>query len=73
MTRAKKTSGPSGGETLLEQAARAGSLKTAPRPPLAERMRPTTLAEIVGQDHLLGPGRWLRRALDADAFPSLVL
>lgn len=73
MTRPKKPAKTGDGETLLEQAARAGALKTAPRPPLAERMRPTTLHEILGQDHLLGPGRWLRRALEADAFPSLVL
>lgn len=69
MTRAKKP----GGETLLEQAARSGQLKGALPAPLAERMRPTKLSEVLGQDHLLGPGRWLRRALDADAFPSLIL
>jgi putative ATPase len=33
--------------------------------PLAERMRPRTLAEFVGQEHVLGPGKLLRRALDA--------
>jgi len=69
MTRAK----PPGGETLLEQAARVGSLAGAPQPPLAERMRPTSLDEVLGQKHLLGPGKWLRRAVLADAFPSLVL
>jgi putative ATPase len=41
--------------------------------PLAERMRPTSLAEFVGQDHLLGPGRWLRRALDGKELTSLIL
>jgi putative ATPase len=61
------------GETLLEQAARTGQLKDVPKPPLAERMRPTTLEEVLGQEHLLGPGKWLRRALEADAFPSLIL
>ena len=61
------------GETLLEQAARLGQLKDAPKPPLAERMRPASLSEVLGQEHLLGPGKWLRRALDADAFPSLIL
>src|SRR5688572_20635796 len=71
MTRAKKPDGA--GETLLEQAARSGSLRAAPAPPLAERMRPRTLDEVLGQQHLLGPGKWLRRALEADAFPSLVL
>ena len=32
--------------------------------PLAERMRPRTLAEFVGQEHVLGPGKLLRRVLD---------
>jgi len=41
--------------------------------PLAERMRPTDLAEYVGQEHLLGPGRWLRRALDSKELTSLIL
>src|SRR6195952_5098892 len=41
--------------------------------PLAERMRPRTLAEFVGQEQLLGPGKRLRRALDAKALPSLIL
>jgi putative ATPase len=41
--------------------------------PLAERMRPRTLAEFVGQEQLLGPGKLLRRALDAKALPSLIL
>src|SRR5579885_399654 len=44
--------------------------------PLAERMRPRTLAEFVGQAHVLGPGKLLRRALDAQnlsSLPSLIL
>jgi putative ATPase len=41
--------------------------------PLAERMRPTTLSEFVGQGHLLGPGKLLRRALEGRALPSLIL
>src|SRR4051812_33296815 len=41
--------------------------------PLAERMRPRSLAEFVGQEQLLGPGKLLRRALDAKALPSLIL
>jgi putative ATPase len=49
---------------------------TEPSPalvPLAARMRPRTLDEILGQDHLLAPGRALRRALEADRVPSMVL
>jgi putative ATPase len=41
--------------------------------PLAERMRPRTLAEFVGQVHVLGPGKLLRRALEARELPSLIL
>ena len=41
--------------------------------PLAARMRPRTLDEIVGQEHLLAPGRALRRALEADKVPSMIL
>ena len=39
-----------------------------PRPdqPLAARMRPRTLSEYIGQSHILGPGRLLRRAIEAD-------
>jgi putative ATPase len=43
------------------------------RMPLAARVRPRTLDEILGQDHLLAPGRALRRALEADRVPSMVL
>jgi putative ATPase len=41
--------------------------------PLAERMRPRSLAEYVGQEHLLGAGRWLRRAIDSQSLSSLIL
>jgi putative ATPase len=41
--------------------------------PLAERMRPQTFDEFVGQEHILGPDRVLRRAIVADRAPSLIL
>jgi putative ATPase len=41
--------------------------------PLAERVRPRRLEDFVGQDHVLGPGKALRRAIEADQLPSLVL
>jgi putative ATPase len=42
--------------------------------PLAERMRPRSLAEFVGQEHLVGEGRILRRLVDrGGALPSLIL
>jgi putative ATPase len=41
--------------------------------PLAARMRPQTLADYVGQEHLVGEGRALRRAIDAGELPSIIL
>ena len=43
-----------------------------PPPPLAERMRPRTLEEFIGQERLLGPGRLLRRAIEADRLQSSI-
>src|SRR4029077_3288972 len=40
--------------------------------PLAARMRPQTLAEFVGQQHFLGPGKLLRRMLEADRLGSVI-
>ena len=40
--------------------------------PLANRMRPQTLEEFVGQEHIIGPGRLLRRAIQADQISSLI-
>lgn len=41
--------------------------------PLAARMRPRTLEEFVGQEHILAPGKLLRRAIEADRLPSVIL
>lgn len=41
--------------------------------PLAARMRPRTLDEVVGQEDLIGPGRPLRVAIETDRLPSLIL
>ncbi|TGE37863.1 replication-associated recombination protein A [Desulfosporosinus fructosivorans] len=41
--------------------------------PLAERMRPRTLEEYIGQSHILGVGKLLRRAIEADRVSSLIL
>jgi putative ATPase len=41
--------------------------------PLAARMRPRTLDEIVGQSHIVGPGKLLRRAIEADQLSSIIL
>ncbi len=40
--------------------------------PLAARMRPRTLDDFVGQEHIVGPGRLLRRAIQADQLSSLI-
>jgi len=60
--------GPSTGTSLF---AAAGLDRDAPRP-LADRLRPTTLAEVVGQDHLLGPDGALTRMLDTRTLGSLI-
>ena len=41
--------------------------------PLAARMRPRTLDEVAGQQHIIGPGRLLRRAIEADQLSSIIL
>ncbi len=41
--------------------------------PLANRMRPTTLEEFTGQEHILGPGKLLRRAIEGDRLSSVIL
>src|SRR5579864_9510298 len=41
--------------------------------PLAARMRPRTLEEYAGQQHILGPGKLLRRAIEADRISSIIL
>lgn len=43
------------------------------RAPLADRMRPQTLDELVGQERIIGPGTLLRRAIEADRLSSLIL
>lgn len=52
--------------------AAAGFDKEAPRP-LADRLRPQTLDEVVGQDHLLAKGAPLRRMVDQNRLSSIIL
>ncbi len=56
--------------TLFEHDRRQRALSLAPLP---ERMRPRSFDEFVGQEHVLGPDRALRRAIDADRAPSFIL
>jgi putative ATPase len=57
-----------GGPSLF---AAAGLERSAPRP-LADKLRPTALGEVVGQDHLLGPDGALTRLLDTRTLGSLI-
>ncbi|HPM29623.1 MAG TPA: replication-associated recombination protein A [Chryseolinea sp.] len=43
------------------------------KPPLAERMRPSTLEELVGQEHLTGPNGVIRKAIQSGNIPSMIL
>lgn len=51
----------------------AASERLSRRAPLAARLRPRSLDEIVGQDHLIGPGRPLRELIEADRLSSVIL
>jgi len=57
--------------SLFQPIPNAGSAADAPRP-LADRMRPRTLEEYVGQEHLIGPGKPLRTQVDRDDTGSLI-
>ena len=50
-----------------------GERQTLREAPLATRMRPTSLGEMVGHESLLGEGRVLRRAIDSGQLPSMIL
>ena len=62
---------PSSGSSDLFSAAAEQTL--AARGPMADRLRPATLGDVVGQDHLLGPGKPLRALVDADRLSSVIL
>ena len=56
----------------LDPAHEAGAAAPAGRQPLAARMRPEALEDVVGQDHILGPGKLLRRVIEADRLTNLI-
>jgi len=58
-------------QDLFEEAHETETANTAA--PLATRMRPRSLEEFVGQQHILAPGKLLRRAIEADRLPSVIL
>ena len=68
MSRARKSTPPAAGDELLADPARQEAMR-----PLAERMRPRTLDEMVGQRRLLAPGSALRRAVESGRVHSMVL
>ncbi len=50
----------------------ASKISSDRRQPLADRMRPRTLSEFAGQGHIIGEGKLLRRAIEADQLSSLI-
>lgn len=60
-------------EPLAAKATQAAAPAPSAQAPLAARMRPATLEEFAGQEHILGPGQLLRRAIEADRIQSLIL
>src|ERR1035437_7501620 len=56
----------------IDQSGSATSRAASPSP-LADRMRPETIEEYVGQLHILGPGKSLRRQIERDELGSMIL
>ncbi len=59
-------------QDLFSEEEDANAASTNSAAPLATRMRPRSLEEFVGQEHILGPGKLLRRAIEADRLPSVI-
>ena len=59
--------------SLFPQGKRPAKEARAEAMPLAARVRPRTLDEFVGQDHIVGPGSWLRAAIETDQLSSIIL
>src|SRR5690606_17720750 len=57
---------------MTRDAPQANLFEASTREPLAARMRPRTLDEFIGQDRIIGPGRLLRRAIQADQLSSVI-
>ena len=58
--------------SLFQPIPNAGGAAADATRPLADRMRPRTLEEFVGQEHLIGPGKPLRTQVDRDDTGSLI-
>jgi putative ATPase len=70
MPRARKTTRPS---PMFAPEATDANDEPLPSAPLAARMRPRTFDDYVGQEHLVGDGRILRRLAESDSLPSMIL
>ena len=70
---AGRRAGPGGEEPTLFEAAMRRDPKQREATPLADRVRPADLHEMVGQAHLIGPGKALARAIASDRLPSMIL
>jgi putative ATPase len=70
---ARRRSAPTSEQPTLLAAAAARGRMGGPAAPLPDRMRPRSLEDVVGQDHLLGPGKLLSEAIRQDRLPSLIL
>ena len=57
----------------MAKAASPSGSTLSPHPPLAERLRPQSLAEVIGQQHVLGPGMPLRLAFESGRPHSCIL
>ncbi|MBI2868242.1 MAG: replication-associated recombination protein A [Chloroflexi bacterium] len=58
------------GRDMFERETEAAKTKDAP---LATRMRPAALSDYIGQEHIVGEGRVLRKAIESDHIPSMIL
>ena len=56
-----------------QESTKPGHGRSVEKPPLAERMRPKTIDEVIGQKHLLGPGMPLRTAFESGHPHSMIL
>jgi putative ATPase len=65
--------GDGAAQSLFPEEQRGGPEGKTRAMPLAARMRPRTLEEFVGQEQIIGPGTYLRRAIEADELSSLIL
>src|SRR5437870_3646825 len=73
MPHPRRSQRPTGVSPLFTAAEIADDPSKARGTPLAARVRPRDLDEYVGQSHLVGPGRVLRKAIDAGQVPSMIL